>query len=89
MIPTYSTCFETVFVSEGVNKSLPELGASRLKWFWGTPPSSLAQNRVCLTFLQFSLPTTPLFCHLYAGKKAFDPPCQTPVAFVTSLNVQF
>jgi hypothetical protein len=66
--------------------------ASRFKLFWGTPktpPSSSTQNRVCLSFLQFSHPTTPLFCHLYAGKKSFDPPSQTPVAFVTSLYVQF
>jgi hypothetical protein len=82
----------TVFVSGWVNKSLSELRASRLKLFWGTPPSSRTQNRVCLAFLQFSNPTTPLFCHLYAGKKSFAPPSpprQTPVAFVTSLYVQF
>jgi hypothetical protein len=73
------TCFETVFVSGWVNKSLPELRASRFKLFWGTPPSSRTQNRVCLAFLQFSHPTTPLFCHLYAGKKSFDlpPPSNT------------
>jgi hypothetical protein len=59
----------------------------RFKLFWGTPPSSRTQNRVCLAFLQFSHPTTPL----YAGKKSFDPPppSQTPVSFVTSLYVQF
>jgi hypothetical protein len=58
------TCFEN-------------LRASRFKLFWRTPktpPSSRTQNRVCLAFLQYSQPTTPLFCHLYAGKKSFDPP---------------
>jgi hypothetical protein len=64
------------------------LRASRFKFFGGTPPSSHTQNRVCLAFLQFSHPTAPLFCHLYAGKKSFDPPPPV-VTFVTSLYVQF
>jgi hypothetical protein len=51
--------------------------ASRFKLFWGTPLSSRNQNRVCLAFLQFSHPTTTLFCHLYAGKNPSTPQSNT------------
>jgi hypothetical protein len=69
----------------------PWFPAFRFKLFWGTPLAPAPKIEFVWPFSNSPWPpTTPLLCHLYEGKKSFDPPpSQTPVASVTSLCVQF
>jgi hypothetical protein len=75
MIPSYM--FGNSFCEWlGKTNLCQKLRASRFKLFWETP---LVPAPKIEFVWPLSHPTTQLFCHLYVGKKSFDPPVKHPL----------